>query len=339
MNKKWIIPVYAGAVILLMTVSEIIYTLRTGTPFRISELLRPITLSQVIYMTLTLLLTRYMLYAFFLTKKYLQLLLAVVLVFTVFVFLRYLLEEVVFPRYLNFRNYPKGTTLGFYTLDNLHYGLSYIVLGIVFFFLEYRFDVQKKEAALLQRSKEAELAFLRSQISPHFLFNSLNSIYTLSYKQSSKTSGAILQLSELVRFMLYEQKPLIPVETEWNYLMNYIGLQEMRYPHAVGRDIRLEGDTGAAQIPPFLLIPLVENAFKHGDFSDARYPLSIALQMVGNRLIFKVENKKGCFQKDQEGGIGIENIQRRLELLYPRRHELTIAESDATYGVTLVLEL
>lgn len=319
--------------------SELVYSLRIQAPINFSEFFRPIVLSQIIYMTVVLLLTRYLLYRFYLKRRYLKLILSVIMVFVIFVFLRYLLEEIIFPVLFHFRNYPKGTSIRYYAFDNLAYGFGYMILGIVFFFIEYQFDVQKREAELIQRSKEAELIFLRTQISPHFLFNSLNSIYSLSYKQSVKASEAILQLSELMRFMLYEQKPLIALAKEWEYVLNYISLQEMRYPYALKKDIQVMNSPDTVQVPPFLLIPLIENAFKHGDFSDDAYPLYIRLAAGNAVLDFEVRNRIAHHQKEQEGGVGLENIQRRLMLLYPGRHFFTIQKSLTIYTVQLHIDL
>lgn len=331
-------PVYAMLVALILLLSEISYSLKTGRPVDL-DFFRPIVISQFVYMTVTLLLTRFVLWRYLPQKKYLNLLLSAIVVFTLFIFLRYFLEEILFPQMLHFRNYPKGTSLSFYTIDNFYYGLSYIVLGTIFFFIEYQFESQKRENSLIQQARAAELNFLRSQISPHFLFNSLNSIYSLSYKQSPKTPEAILQLSELVRFMLYEKKASISVASEWAYLQSYIRLQEMRYPYPLPLTTEVSGNLENAQIPPLLLIPLIENAFKRGNFKDPAIPLKIKLDVLDDQIRMDVSNKIGFHQKNEDGGIGLENSKRRLELLFPGSHLLEIDNENNIYRVQLTLFL
>jgi LytS/YehU family sensor histidine kinase len=205
--------------------------------------------------------------------------------------------------------------------------------------LEHQLNLQKNEASLKQESIKAELAFLRSQVSPHFLFNSLNNIYSLSYRKSDKAPDAILKLSELTRYMLYEQLDFIPLEKEWDYIQNFISLQQLRYESALNIDIDFNNSNQKAQIAPYLLIPFVENAFKHGRVQDDSFPLKISLESNEKQISFEVKNRISSQQKDKDGGIGLENVRRRLALLYPGKHQLLINKDADSFDICLKINL
>jgi LytS/YehU family sensor histidine kinase len=138
--------------------------------------------------------------------------------------------------------------------------------------------------------------------------------------------------------MLYEKREFIPVSKEWEYIHSFIELERLRFDYPLNIDIRLEGDADSKEIPPYLLIPFVENAFKHGDFKDAAYPLRINLSVGKNEIVFRVENKISFKNKDMAGGVGLNNIRRRLALVYPGKHSLEIESDDTVFRSTLVLK-
>ncbi|RYZ16520.1 MAG: histidine kinase, partial [Chitinophagaceae bacterium] len=228
-----------------------------------------------------------------------------------------------------------ATPFLFYSLDNIYYASVYIVLGTLIYFADEALSARRRQTELLEQGRVAELAFLRAQVNPHFLFNSLNNIYALSYKNSPRAPEAILKLAELMRYMLYEKKPLLPLATEWDYVQHFIALQQLRYDYPVAVEIRADGPADAWEVPPYLLIAFVENAFKHGDFQGK--PLSMELTARTNELRFGVQNAVGRHQKDSGGGIGLQNLQRRLELLYPDKHQLHTEEKDGKFTVSLTL--
>ncbi len=189
--------------------------------------------------------------------------------------------------------------------------------------------------------KETELQFLRAQLNPHFLFNSLNSIYSLVRDKSSEAPHAVITLSELMRYMLYEaKKELVPLVKEIEYIRNFTQLQILRLSDSKNVKIRISGDYEDSLVAPLLLIPFVENAFKYGtDFKGNTY-VDISLKIVSGSLFFKVVNKVGAYKKDMENsGIGLENIKSRLQMLYPNEHVLNIKKTQGNYEVNLELQL
>jgi two-component system, LytTR family, sensor kinase len=204
------------------------------------------------------------------------------------------------------------------------------------------FTTQRQKKELETEKLASELAFLKSQINPHFLFNTLNNVYSLAYKKSDDTPDAIIKLSKLMRYMLYESNEnQVFLSKEIEYLHNYIDLQKLRLPDKVEIKFDVEGDIEGRLIEPMLLIPFVENAFKHGisyiDYSE----INISIKLSGSELVFIVENKiKNAQVTDESGsGIGLANVKRRLNLLYPGKHKIVIKDKMDEYKVLLKIFL
>ena len=199
----------------------------------------------------------------------------------------------------------------------------------------------EKQTHIMAKEKlTSELSFLKSQVNPHFLFNTLNGIYSLANKKSDKTAGAIVKLSELMRHMLYEsEKEFISLDKEIEYLENYIDLQKLRLSKEAKVSFDIQGDTSNKKIEPMLLIPFIENAFKHGvDASGA--DISIELSISENNLQFRVNNRiSDSKEKDDNSGIGLSNIIKQLNHLYPGKHTLNIDEKDGYFLIELILNL
>jgi two-component system, LytTR family, sensor kinase len=188
----------------------------------------------------------------------------------------------------------------------------------------------------------SELAFLKSQVNPHFLFNNLNNIYSLANKKSDDAGRAIVMLSELMRYMLYDSSAeKIGLEKEVEYLKNYIELQKLRIRGEAEIFFDIEGSMVGKNIEPMLLEPFVENAFKHSDIFQRNSSIFIELKVTEDSIYFKVKNSVGRIKhsKDKNSGIGLQNIRRRLKLLYPQRHNLTIEENPDHFTVELNLFL
>lgn len=204
-----------------------------------------------------------------------------------------------------------------------------------------RFERERKEYE--NERLKSELSLLRSQVSPHFMFNVLNSLASLARKQSDQLESFIIQLSHLMRYMLYESgEKRVTLEREIEYLKNYIDLQKLRF----GNDVIIEFNSQVARmdlpIEPMLLIPFVENAFKHGIGMIPDPAISIALSLNDHQVSFSVRNKFNKVlteTKDMNSGIGIQNVRRRLELLYKDLHSLSIEEKDSWFIVDLKLIL
>jgi len=225
--------------------------------------------------------------------------------------------------------------------------LSTTITNIIFLLLSaaLKFTVDWFLNERIQRDLEnqrliAELAFLKSQINPHFLFNSLNSIYSLAYQRSATTPEAILKLSEIMRYMLYDcNDNKVDLAKELQYLQNYIDLQKIRFSDKAYIDYKVEGKVVAQQIVPLLLIAFIENAFKHGVANNPLTPIRLLIDVDDEHLHFYMQNKKHTNNRDASGGIGLNNVKRRLNLLYPNKYNLDIRDEADTYTVELSLVL
>jgi len=199
----------------------------------------------------------------------------------------------------------------------------------------------EKIKALVETHKiTAELLFLKAQLNPHFLFNSLNSIYSLANKKSDYTTDAIVTLSELMRYMIYEtDKEYVPLHKEIDYIKNYISLQNLRLKDSSGVRFNVHGNLDQ-KIEPLLLISFIENAFKYGTDYTGKTNITIKIIVEENNLTLKVSNYISLKEKNNpNSGFGIQNIESRLNLLYPKSHILKIGEFDNLYKVELSLKL
>jgi ligand-binding sensor domain-containing protein len=208
---------------------------------------------------------------------------------------------------------------------------------------EIQLQAERLKAELVSHNKLSEQALLRMQVNPHFLFNTLNNIYSLVYQKLDTAPAAVVKLSEIMRYMLYDStSDLVPLEQEIKYLRSYIELQALRLQDSKFVDFDVMGDTNGLTIAPMLLIPFIENAFKHGA-KRVTSPGIIIHLIVGQGLLnFEVTNhrKPNLIEtKDQTGGIGLQNVRRRLELLYPSKHLLEINLDKEICVVKLKIEM
>ena len=201
-------------------------------------------------------------------------------------------------------------------------------------------EQQRKEAE--QEKIVAELEYLKQQINPHFLFNALNSIYSLTIPDSPAASDSILKLSSILRYMLYEtDKRSVPLSEEIAVIRDYIALQQLRLTAKTRVSFVVpEGDLSRYRIEPLLLIPFIENAFKYGVDSVEDSFIRIRMEANGDRLLFSTENKvvSGPSKGEEHAGIGIRNIRRRLELLYAERFKLVTRQDESVFYVSLELK-
>jgi two-component system LytT family sensor kinase len=244
------------------------------------------------------------------------------------------------PNNIDPRIHKKPQPFFFKIVPSFFYILIVAISTIIKTLSEFYNDQQNKLIAESQRTS-TELNYLRKQTNPHFLFNSLNSIYSLAHKKSDLVPDAIVTLSEMMRYMLYEtDNRAVLLEKEIDYIKNYIELQKLRLNNIENININIHGDTKNKYIEPLLLISFIENAFKYGtDYKGTAY-VKIVIKIEENILTFWVENKIENNKKDPENsGIGLTNIQNRLNLLYPNAHELTINQDDQFYRVNLNIKL
>jgi two-component system LytT family sensor kinase len=280
-------------------------------------------------------------YPRFLRKgKIFQLIGGIVVAMAAFIGLRYLVEEVLYLKFLGIHNYSSSTTALYYIQDNLYFGSSYIIVAAAIWSSESAFKAERIHTKLKEEAVKAELAFLKSQINPHFLYNTLNYIYSLAIPVSDKMASAVLRLSDLMRYTLTENEDgKVSLEKEVEYLASYIELFRMRFEPAFHVSFKVEGSNLQLRIASLLLIPFVENAFKHGITANPETPVRILLQVDSKKLYFEVENKVSQHQKDKSSGIGLMNVHRRLELIYPGKHDLTIENDGKQYRTKLTIQL
>jgi LytS/YehU family sensor histidine kinase len=228
-----------------------------------------------------------------------------------------------------------------------YYGMNLITV-VIFIFLSWLARVTEnlvlntiRKEQLEKQAVEAELYYLKSQINPHFLFNTLNNIHTLVYKQAPAAPEAVMQLASLMRYMIYESNAAtVPLAREMDYLRDYVSLQQLRYKQSPVVDLQIVGDTAACSIAPLLFIHLLENAYKHSPARLEPGELKVRVAIKEDTLAFSVQNpigKKTAAPLEEPGGIGLPNVRKRLSLLYPAQHTLTIQDTGETFTVMLTI--
>jgi sensor histidine kinase YesM len=232
----------------------------------------------------------------------------------------------------------------------------YLLLGgqilLLSFFLRLAGDYLREREDRRELEKQhlrTELALLKTQLHPHFLFNTLNNIYSLTLNASPQAPEAVLRLSELMRYQLYDSAAdTVPLAREISHLQSFLTLQHLRLPpdeadEAIQFTVLLPpGAEHAYQLPPMLLLPLVENAFKHGDLTARPHVVRLSLELATDgQLHFSVRNRRanaGAVPPGR-GGVGLANLKRRLTLLYPEQHALVVVENSEEYSVRMSLQL
>ncbi len=225
---------------------------------------------------------------------------------------------------------------------NLLIGIFSTILSILTGW--WRFQQQTQQIATQNMANE--LRFLRNQINPHFLFNTLNNLYSLTLKKSEKAPEIVLKLAEIMRYMLYEcNDKQVLLSKEIQYMENYLDLERLRQPNTVEISVTTEGRVSHQMVAPLLFIPFLENAFKHGvqnQIAPGGF-VHVRLRVQDDDLEFFIENSKPAHTPKNEGrrsgGIGLANVRQRLQLLYPENHELHVENDPNRYAVTLLIQL
>lgn len=273
-------------------------------------------------------------------KKYLLFAVAYVLLVTGFSILKMYVEGQIMnrPDLFNF-----NTNLKVRVYDNIIPHFLLVSTGAAFKIMIDYARTQRRLGELAKENAETELNFLKSQINPHFLFNSLNSVYFLINKTNPEARNALHKFSEMLRYQLYEcNGDKIPVEKEMNYLNDYIDLQKLRGNENTIIEFNTSPELKGFTIEPLLLIPFVENSFKHiSHFNGVEAnKVKIDVSRTGKHFYFSVMNTtegRQAYSLDKEGGIGLSNVKRRLELLYPGKHDLALNERDGKFEVQLMI--
>ncbi|KUG11320.1 histidine kinase [Elizabethkingia sp. HvH-WGS333] len=255
-----------------------------------------------------------------------------------FVLFRYSVEEILLPKIIGRGNYAEGTPFLFYFYDNIYFSSLTIFVSTSLWLFSYYSKLEKERVQLIEEKKNAELQALKTQINPHFIFNSLNNIYSLVYQNSDKALPALEELSQLLRYSTKDlEKDFILLDKEVGYMESLIALEKLRIknPELIIFDKDIKNPK--LLISPMLLVPFVENAFKHGDINGKGMELKVSDD--NSRLHFYLRNSKKQRMKDFSSGIGIGNVKKRLQLIYPDKHWLEITETEDTFIVDLKIEL
>jgi sensor histidine kinase YesM len=226
------------------------------------------------------------------------------------------------------------------------FGFNYHIIELLeLAALGYYVHYQKQEKQIRELKRiqtEADLQYLKAQLQPHFFFNTLNNIYSLALQRSELTAPLVAKLSDLMRYVLYEaEQPKVPLVKETDFLSNYIDVQSVRYNEKIAIRFDTQGITDAVMIEPLLLLPFIENAFKHGtEEEEGEGFITIIISLAGEELTLSVSNSKSIKINEAEAtGIGIGNTEKRLQLLYPNKHTLAIRQTEASYTVLLSIIL
>lgn len=224
----------------------------------------------------------------------------------------------------------------------LLFGMNYTILLFIASVFTAQIVYSRRQLQKIENEKlNAEVLFLKAQINPHFLFNTLNSIYALAINKDDKTPDAIIHLSELMRYVIKDaNENLVPLEKEITYINNYIALQRSRLGDTAAIDFVSKGNATGKKIVPLILISFIENAFKHGVNPDERSEIKIHLSINDDAISLEVTNKKVASSGHHiDEGVGLKNSRERLQLLYPGRHTLLIRDNGNIYSVNLIIEL
>lgn len=269
-------------------------------------------------------------------------LLGIILVFSAFIWFTYVWVQ-----------HPLFWANDNYVPDPLNFGKIFkntskiypvVALAIVAKWFKFWYRQQKNNQALAEEKLQAELKFLKAQVHPHFLFNTLNNLYALTLKQSKEAPEVVLKLSDLLSYMLYDcRADTVALEKEVRLVEDYIALEKIRYGDRLNVSFNLFGEINGRSIAPLMILPFIENAFKHGVSEELDESwISIDLTLKSENLTLKVENSKSIQEVAEDRfeykqGIGLTNVKRRLEILYAEQYQLDIHESSESFLVVLKL--
>ncbi len=255
---------------------------------------------------------------------------------------RYFLYGILLIGTIFFGSYLKGYTDGHGVIKSFFFFIYTTGTGMAAFFLRRNMIIRRENDEKEKLQKGMELNYLKAQVNPHFLFNSLNSIYALSRQQSPETQDLVMQLSELMRYQLESsKKDTVLLKEELEFIENYLLLEEKRLSKRCDVEFLIEGDLLNLRIAPMLLIPFVENAVKHGAQStNEQSTIDVSISIKNSTLHFVVVNSKpSAVSESKRHGMGLENVKRRLDLLYLKAHKLEIEDKEDIYRINLTIDL
>ncbi|CCG99255.1 signal transduction histidine kinase, LytS [Fibrella aestuarina BUZ 2] len=279
-------------------------------------------------------------------KQYIRLLLYTVVLLAVFIGLRYLLFYYYFPAVGYVNEYSSFSTMfSKFLPDSIWIALQYLLFSYGYWFaldtirLERQKQRMQHDMLQLEQAKvQSELAFLRVQLNPHFIFNTLNFFYSEALNTSTRLADAIFELATMMRtVMQLSSKSLVTVEHELNYIRHYINLQRLRFGDQMNLELTVEGDELEAHLSilPLILISLIENIFKYGDLSDVNNPATVRIVLDDNSLSYYGNNAKKEFPTYSQGGVGMKNIEKQLTIFYDDMYDLKVQETKNFYAVEI----
>jgi two-component system, LytTR family, sensor kinase len=299
-----------------------------------------ITLIKVSDLMIMVYITNYLLIPYLLyRKKYLLFAVAFIVIVSGFSMVKMSVEGIAFgtPGFFDITSRFKARIY-----DNIIPHFLLVSTGAAFKLLADYAKAQRRIGFMAKEKAETELQFLKSQINPHFLFNSLNGIYFLIDKQNKDARETLLKFSDLLRYQLYDcSADLVQIEKELLYLKNYVQLQQLRNNSNCEIKMEIDDTVNGFSITPLLLIPFIENAFKHiSHHTEKLNFVHVSMRKKNNSFLFSVINSKDNSRNtDIQGGIGLANVKRRLELIYPAKHLLEIDNNSDTFTVQLALQI
>jgi len=244
--------------------------------------------------------------------------------------------------YLSVYKRPPGSPNSFsdqYFINLVTIVLPFLILGWLAWITQKLVMNTVRKEQLEKQAAEWELEYLKSQINPHFLFNTLNNIHALVYKKADTAPQAVMQLSSLLRYMIYESNArTVPLDRELEYLRDYISLQQLRYRQQGVVEMKVEGNIQSCAVAPLLFIHLLENAYKHSPSTLGAADIKMKIIVNDDTLVFTINNpvgKRTAAALPEPGGIGLQNVEKRLALLYGNRHSMNVVNEGGTFTVEL----
>jgi sensor histidine kinase YesM len=273
-------------------------------------------------------------------KKPIQYLAKVVLLLGVIVFLRIITENEIFTQLMQNEIYYKTIRLT-RVVSTVWDTMTFLIFtGMIRFTLDW-FNLENKKKQLENEKLVAELNYLKAQINPHFLFNTLHNLNYLVYAKSDKATDVIIRLSNIMRYMIYDaNKDKVPVQKEIAYMNDYIHLESIRLNQAFNLTFDIDGKSEPVEIAPLVMLTFLENAFKHGvSDQETNCWIRVKLSISKEEIKYAVSNRILKSKRNEKSGFGLENVRKRLQLSYPEKHNLSIATVDDVYSVDLTLQL
>jgi len=280
-------------------------------------------------------------------KYWFYILTLVVLILGVYYIIDFTNEIGVFKEaYSNFRTRRPASMprpiLSRWMISNLLSSTAILFISTTYWLISRDRRRKQRELSLLNENLQSEMKFLKSQINPHFLFNALNNIYSLMNSNSPNARQMLLKLSEMLRYVIYDSnEKKVPLVKEISYIVNFVDFQKLKFEEEVNLTLDFQNVDGSLSVEPMLFIPFIENSFKHSRIEDVKNGwIAVKIQTEANKVIFILKNSvaETEYSKDTTGGIGIQNVKKRLELLYPGNYVLNIENTGSEFSIYLEIE-